>query len=85
MRAKRKNNIILIGFMGSGKTTVGKRLAAVMNREFLDTDERIEENEGMTISRIFAEKGEAYFQAVTRKVGELFVEIAEMVVENQYA
>lgn len=48
--------------MGSGKTTVGKRLAAVMNREFLDTDERIEENEGMTISRIFAEKGEAYFR-----------------------
>ena len=42
-------NIVLIGFMGSGKTSVGKRLSLVLKREFIDTDDFIEKREGMTI------------------------------------
>lgn len=59
-----KDNIVLIGFMGSGKTTVGMELAKRKNMDFLDTDAYIEEQEGMTISEIFAKKGEAYFRRV---------------------
>ena len=54
-------NIVLIGFMGSGKTSVGKRLSLVLKREFIDTDDFIEKREGMTINEIFKEKGEEEF------------------------
>ena len=54
-------NIILIGFMGAGKTAVGNRLSKQLGYEYIDTDQYIEEKEGMTISNIFAEKGEVYF------------------------
>lgn len=55
-------NIVLIGFMGSGKTTVGKELAVKMGYTFLDTDQYIEERAGMEISDIFSQKGEAAFR-----------------------
>lgn len=57
-----KNNIVLIGFMGCGKTTVGEKLSQMMKYTFLDTDQYIEKKEGKTISRIFDEEGEAYFR-----------------------
>lgn len=56
------NNIILIGYMGSGKTTIGKRLADVMQQSFYDTDEMIEQQTNLKISDIFANHGEAYFR-----------------------
>lgn len=55
-------NIILVGFMGSGKTTVGKALAKSLNYNFIDTDDLVELNEGTTISEIFEKKGERYFR-----------------------
>lgn len=55
-------HIILIGFMGAGKTTVGRRLAALLGRELLDTDQQIERQAGMTINRIFETEGEASFR-----------------------
>ena len=55
-------NIILIGFMGCGKTSVGKRLAESENMEFLDTDEWIEKKQQKTISEIFATQGESAFR-----------------------
>jgi len=55
-------NIILIGFMGCGKSSVGKRLADTLNCEFLDTDELIEREQGRTISDIFATYGEVAFR-----------------------
>ena len=55
-------NIILIGFMGCGKTSVGKRLAESENMEFLDTDEWIAREQQTTISEIFETKGEAAFR-----------------------
>jgi len=55
-------NIILIGFMGSGKSSAGRILAKKTNKQFLDTDAMIESSEGISISEIFATKGEAYFR-----------------------
>lgn len=55
-------NIVLIGFMGSGKTTIGKALEEKTDMVFVDTDELIEAYEGCQISNIFADKGEAYFR-----------------------
>lgn len=56
------SRIYLVGFMGSGKTTVGKELAALMNRQFLDLDQKIEEFTGKSISAIFSEDGEDHFR-----------------------
>lgn len=62
------NNIILIGFMGSGKTSVGKALAEKLAFSFLDTDLYIEQKEKMSISHIFDEKGEQYFRDLETSV-----------------
>lgn len=62
------NNIILIGFMGSGKTTVGKELAKALNFTFCDTDDMIEKETGELIKDIFAKKGEAYFRNLESKL-----------------
>lgn len=56
------NNIILCGFMGSGKTVVGNELAKIMGRKFVDTDELIEKEQGVAIKAIFAARGEDYFR-----------------------
>lgn len=55
-------NVILIGFMGCGKTTVGLRLSYRLRRAVIDTDKEIEKEEKRTISDIFATDGEAYFR-----------------------
>lgn len=55
-------NIILLGFMGTGKTCVGKRLAERLGMGFLDMDDLIEEEEGMPIRKIFKRFGEPYFR-----------------------
>ena len=54
--------IWLVGFRGTGKTTVGRRLAAVTGLGFMDTDQCIEELERMTIADIFGKKGEMHFR-----------------------
>src|SRR2546427_4283149 len=55
-------NIVLTGFMGVGKTTVGKELAKRLEAEFFDTDEIIEKEEGKTVADIFEQDGEDYFR-----------------------
>lgn len=55
-------NIILCGFMGSGKTVVGQELAKIMGRKFVDTDEIIEAEQGVAVKAIFAAHGEDYFR-----------------------
>ncbi|MBQ9227702.1 MAG: shikimate kinase [Eubacterium sp.] len=66
-------NIILCGFMGAGKTVVGKELAKIKGCRFVDTDELIEKEQGITVKAIFAAHGEAYFRdlehAVCERVG----------------
>lgn len=54
--------IYIIGFMGSGKSTLGRPIARAMDCQFIDLDHYIEEQEKMTISEIFAQKGETYFR-----------------------
>lgn len=61
-------NIILVGYMGCGKTTVGKNLARICDMTFLDTDELIEEQQGRSISEIFATDGEAAFRDMETNV-----------------
>ncbi len=56
------NNIVICGFMGSGKTTVGNELAKIMGRRFIDTDAMIEKEQGVAIKAIFATHGEDYFR-----------------------
>jgi len=60
----RSLNIVLIGFMGTGKTAVGRRLAERLRRPFVDTDTIIETRDGRTIARIFAEDGEPAFRGL---------------------
>ena len=61
-------NIVLTGFMASGKTTVGMDVAKKLNLMFYDTDRIIEEQEGKTISEIFEEFGEKYFRELENKL-----------------
>lgn len=58
----KKDNIILIGFMGCGKSSVGYRLSYALRRTLIDTDKLIEKQQNMTISQIFEEKGEQAFR-----------------------
>ena len=73
MKHKRRN-IVLIGFMGSGKTTLGLKLSYLLRMPVEDTDKMIERQEGRSISEIFADEGEAYFRELEtellRKCGE---------------
>jgi shikimate kinase len=52
--------IILIGYMGSGKTTIGKHLSEVLDYKFIDLDQAVENEEQQTISELFSKKGEIY-------------------------
>lgn len=70
----KKKNIVLCGFMGSGKTTVGKQLARISSMKYIDIDQYVEHKEGKTISDIFAEFGEDYFRDLEHKAS---VELAE--------
>lgn len=59
--------IFLIGFMGSGKSTLGKKLADNINYDFIDSDLIIEKEQGQSIESIFLLKGEAYFRDLEQK------------------
>lgn len=61
-------NFVLVGFMGSGKSSVGRHLAALVGHRFLDTDELIVDEKGCPITRIFADEGEAAFRAIEARV-----------------
>ena len=62
MERNKNKNIVLIGYMGSGKSTVGHKAAKALGYQFIDTDLLIEKDEGMTISKLFEVKGESYFR-----------------------
>ena len=72
----RKENIVLIGMPASGKSTVGKQISRLLNRELIDSDAEIVKKEGREISEIFAKEGEAYFRKVESEV------IAELSLKN---
>jgi len=60
--------VVLVGLMGAGKSTVGRRLAEKLGLRFMDADQEIEQAAGKTIPEIFADHGEAYFRDGERKV-----------------
>lgn len=62
-----KRNIILIGFMATGKTVVGQRLARSLHMKYVSTDTLVEKASGKKISSIFSEKGEPYFRSLETK------------------
>lgn len=68
MERLKQTNIVLIGFMGSGKSSVGKCFAERYDFDYVDTDALIEERTGRTISELFAEKGEPYFRDLETEV-----------------
>ncbi len=60
--------VYIIGFMGSGKSTAGKKLAAALEWSFIDLDKRIEEHTGKTIPDLFSQFGEEYFRNIETEV-----------------
>ena len=62
-----RKNLVLLGMMGVGKTTIGKIVARKQDMQFIDTDENIEEKCSMSISKIFKEKGEKFFRIEEQK------------------
>ncbi len=73
MRQISGKNLVLIGFMGTGKTEVGRLLAELLNIKLIDTDRMIVEREGLSINEIFASQGEACFR---QKEQELIKELS---------
>ena len=68
-------NLVLSGMMGSGKSTVGRRVAEMLGRPFVDTDKLVEQTVGMSVAEIFAEEGEKAFReherAAVRRVASI--------------
>lgn len=56
--------IVLLGYMASGKSLIGRELAKVLKMDYLDLDDFIEKNEGKSIDKIFMEKGEIFFRKI---------------------
>ncbi len=63
----REKNIVLIGFMGTGKSSLGKELSQSLDREYIDTDKIIEEKMNISIPEIFRIHGEDYFRRLERE------------------
>lgn len=59
-------NIVLVGFMGTGKTTIGRRVASRLGLDFFDTDEYIKKCEGMSAADVITKKGVKYFEGAQR-------------------
>ena len=78
-----KKIVVLIGFMGCGKTTIGKQLASELGYAFVDTDQMIEINAQKTISEIFATHGEEYFRNLeTETITEMMKSMEHTVVST---
>ena len=65
---KSKENLVFLGMMGSGKSSIGSLVAKKLKLNFIDIDKKIEKELGLTISKIFEVKGEDYFRELEEKV-----------------
>ena len=66
-------NLVLVGMMGSGKSTVGYILSKKLNMKFIDIDKEIEKEVGLKITEIFEKKGENYFREIEEKISLNFL------------
>ena len=73
LQLKRTPGLYLVGFMASGKTTVGRAVAAQLGWEFVDIDSEVEAQEGQSIARIFRERGEQAFRELEANVVRRYV------------
>src|SRR5262245_12670149 len=80
--SRRIENLALIGFMGTGKSSVGRLVADTLRFTFLDTDELIETSVGRTITDIFTHQGEAAFRELERKVVEELASRSRLVIST---
>ena len=65
---KLKKNLVFLGMMGSGKTSIGSIVSKKLKLNFIDIDEEIEKKMGMKISKIFEIKGENFFRELEEKI-----------------
>ena len=70
---KSNKNIVLVGMMGSGKSSIGKILSKKLNLTFVDIDQKIEEFEDLKVSEIFKKRGENYFRKIEEKISLRFL------------
>ncbi|MBL7072319.1 MAG: shikimate kinase [Candidatus Omnitrophica bacterium] len=75
-------NIIVTGFMGTGKTTIAKVLAKELGRVYVSIDERIEKREGEAITDIFKNKGEPYFRKLEKEIIEIISKKTGQVIDT---
>ena len=75
-------NLVLIGFMGSGKSSVGRRLSGLTGHRFLDVDELITQAEGRSIPEIFTQRGENHFRDVEQRALEDLVGVCGIVLST---
>jgi shikimate kinase len=75
-------NLVLIGFMGCGKSSVGRRLSGLTGHRFVDTDELIVQSEGCNIPEIFSQNGEVYFRDVEQRSLEKLVGICGIILST---
>ncbi len=73
-------NLVLVGFMASGKTSVGRRVARRLGYRFIDTDRFIESELGCTIAELFASKGEAHFRALEARLAQRLSALSNTVI-----
>ncbi|MBF0522634.1 MAG: shikimate kinase [Candidatus Omnitrophica bacterium] len=77
----KKQNIVLIGFMGSGKSLISRHLAKLLNKKRVSLDDLIEQKEGRKITEIFKESGEPYFRQVESAVIQEISEKENVVID----
>ncbi|HEY3486590.1 MAG TPA: shikimate kinase, partial [Gammaproteobacteria bacterium] len=77
-----RKNIVLTGFMGTGKSTIGRMLAKRLKYRFVDTDAMIESRQKLTVAEIFAQQGEAAFRALETKIAEELAREEQMVIST---
>tara|TARA_B100001250_G_C19404894_1_gene616373 strand:+ start:37 stop:549 length:513 start_codon:yes stop_codon:yes gene_type:complete len=77
---KSNKNIVLVGMMGSGKSSIGKKLAETIELDFVDIDNKIEEIENMLIIDIFKKKGEGYFRKIEENISLSYLKLNKKVI-----
>ena len=81
MNTKDNRNIVLVGMPGGGKSYIGQKLAKLLvHFDYIDTDEQIEKNTGLTISEIFEKYGEKYFRELETKIIKEFSQIKNHII-----